>query len=377
MVSEQLYALPGERLAALAAAMRLRGARVGIGELTAAHRALACLADPGLEDARLTLRAALCSEAADLPRFQAAFAAVFTTAHEPSASAPARKPGSVVRETLPHAGLALPGLAPASGQAAPVPAAYSDHEMLGDKDFSRYSEADERLARAQLVALARRAPRRRSRRLTATCARHGQAPDLAATVRAAVRSGGEPAVLHWRARTLRPRPVVLLLDLSGSMAPYARMLLHYAHACVAAHRPVEAFAFATRLTRITRELGDSDPARAVTRACAAAEDLGGGTRIGEALALLNRRHSRRIGRGADVVILSDGWDRGEPQRLGAELARLRRSAHRLIWLNPLAADPRFAPLARGMAAAMPHLDTLLAGNSLDSLRALADRLEAS
>ncbi len=355
--------------------MRLLGARVGVGELIAAERALAGLTDPCLEDARLTLRAVLCSEAADLQRFDAAFAVVFGTSGEPETDEPFHSLGSVVREALPRVGMPVPGESPAPGEAAPVPAAYSDRELLGAKDFSCYSEGEVMLARERIAALARRVPLRRTRRATRSAARHGSVPDLPATVRASVRTGGEPAIQHWRRPTLRPRPVVLVIDLSGSMTPYARMLLHYAHACVIARRPVEVFAFGTRLTRITGELADRDPDRAVARASGAAEDFGGGTRIGEALGVLNRRHGRRIGRGADVVILSDGWDRGAPERLGTEIARLRRSAHRLIWLNPLAADPRFAPLARGMAAAMPHVDTLLAGNSLDSLRSLADTLE--
>jgi hypothetical protein len=161
------------------------------------------------------------------------------------------------------------------------------------------------------------------------------------------------------------------------MAPYSRMLLQYLQASVAARARVEAFVFGTRLTRVTRELAGRDPDRALARAAAAVTDLGGGTRIGDALAELNREHGRRIGRGAFVVLLSDGWDRGDPERLAEELARLRRCAHRLVWLNPLAADPRYEPLTRGMQAALPHVDTLLPGNSIASLEALADLMEGS
>jgi uncharacterized protein with von Willebrand factor type A (vWA) domain len=146
-------------------------------------------------------------------------------------------------------------------------------------------------------------------------------------------------------------------------------------ASVAARRRVEAFVFGTRLTRITNELEGRDHDRALARATAAVADFSGGTRIGAALAELNRLHGRRIGRGAVVVILSDGWDRGEPALLDAEMARLRRSAHRLVWLNPLAAHPDFEPLTRGMRAAVPHTDELLAGNSLASLEELAGILE--
>jgi uncharacterized protein with von Willebrand factor type A (vWA) domain len=159
------------------------------------------------------------------------------------------------------------------------------------------------------------------------------------------------------------------------MAPYARMLLQYLHAAVATHRRVEAFVFGTRLTRVTRELGERDPDRALERASHAVVDWSGGTRIGAALGELNRGHGRRIGRGSVVVILSDGWDRGTPEVLAGEMARLRRSAYRVIWLNPLKAAPDYAPLARGMAAALPHTDHFLAGNSLRSLAELADLLE--
>jgi hypothetical protein len=159
------------------------------------------------------------------------------------------------------------------------------------------------------------------------------------------------------------------------MAPYARVLLQYVQACVVARRRVEAFAFGTTLTRITRELAGRDPDRALARATAAVTDFAGGTRIGDALADLNRTHGRRVGRGAVVVILSDGWDRGDPDLLAAEVARLRRSAHRLVWLNPLAESPAYEPLARGMAAALPHADHLLPAASLGSLEDLATLLD--
>jgi uncharacterized protein with von Willebrand factor type A (vWA) domain len=159
------------------------------------------------------------------------------------------------------------------------------------------------------------------------------------------------------------------------MAPYARMLLMYLQASVAARARVEAFVFGTRLTRVTRELAGRDPDRALQRAADAVHDWSGGTRIGDAIAELNRVHGRRIGRGALVVILSDGWDRGDPELLAAEMARLRRCSHRVVWLNPLAADPRYEPLTRGMQAALPHVDHLIPGNSLASLETLAALME--
>ena len=246
--------------------------------------------------------------------------------------------------------------------------------MLREKDFAHYSEQEIALARELVARLARRGPMRVSRR-TRVARRRSHAPDLRRIVRASLRTGGEPLQRTWRAPSLRPRQLVLVCDVSGSMAPYARMLLQYLHACVAARRRVEAFAFGTRLTRITQELAGRDPDRALDRASAAVLDIAGGTRIGAALAELNRAHGRRLGRGALVVILSDGWDRGDPELLGAEMARLRRTAHRLVWLNPLAAHPTHEPLTRGMLAAIPHTDRLLPGNSLASLEELAAMLE--
>jgi uncharacterized protein with von Willebrand factor type A (vWA) domain len=226
-----------------------------------------------------------------------------------------------------------------------------------------------------MARLARRHPMRVSRR-TRRSRRRGHIPDLRGTVQASLRTAGEPIHRRWRAPTQRPRQLVLVCDVSGSMAPYSRMLLQYMQASVAARRRVEAFAFGTRLTRITHELHGRDPDRALERATAAVSDMSGGTRIGEALSTLNRVHGRRLGRGAVVVILSDGWDRGDPEQLRAEMARLRRAAFQLVWLNPLAAHPDYEPLTRGMQAAVPHTDRLLAGNSIASLQELAEILEA-
>jgi uncharacterized protein with von Willebrand factor type A (vWA) domain len=248
-------------------------------------------------------------------------------------------------------------------------------ELLRRKDFAAYTDAERAAARRLVERLAARAPRRASRRTRPVRGR-GPEHDPRATLRASLRHGGEIVETHWRDRRERTRRLVLVCDVSGSMAPYARMLLHYMQACVAALARIEAFAFGTRLTRLTQELAGRDPDAAITRATDRLEDWSGGTRIGVALGELNRVHGRRIGRGAVVVILSDGWDRGEPEQLAAEMARLRRCAHRLIWLNPLAADPRYEPLTRGMRAALPHVDRMLAGNSIASLEDLAELLEA-
>jgi uncharacterized protein len=364
-----------ERLGSLTAALRAQGTQVGIGQLLDAHRALAAVDCTSREDSRLALRAVLCSRRADLRRFELAFAAVFGNGR-PEGS-PLDDLGTIERAALPHAAIPSSGSleAQADEEAPVVPAAWSDVEMLREKDFAKYTDAEMAVARELIARLARRGPTRISRRTRPVARRRGHRPDLRRVVRASLRTGGEPVDRRWRAPSLRPRPVVLVCDVSGSMTPYARMLLQYLHASVAARRRVEAFVFGTRLTRITNELGGRDHDRALARAAAAVADFSGGTRIGAALAELNRAHGRRVGRGAVIVVLSDGWDRGDPELLEAEMARLRRSAHRLVWLNPLAAHPDFEPLTRGMRAAIPHTDALLAGNSLASLEELARILE--
>ena len=202
-------------------------------------------------------------------------------------------------------------------------------------------------------------------------------PGLRATVQASLRTGGEPVHRRWRAPTRRPANWCWSATCRARWRPTSRMLLQYMQASVAARRRVEAFAFGTRLTRITHELREGrDPDHALERAdrrrprtCPA--ELGSAT----PWSTLNRVHGRRLGRGSVVVILSDGWDRGEPDQLRAEMARLRRAAFKLVWLNPLAAHPDYEPLTRGMQAAVPHTDRLLAGNSIASLQELAEILE--
>lgn len=358
----------------LAARMRAHGVPVGVGEVLAAHRALAAVPPSA---AREALRTSLCASRRDLLVFDAAWAGL--AGGQAGLDEPLAELLQAAREALPRAALPVApesraGRVPADGAPEELPAAWSAEELLLHKDFARYSETERAAARALLARLALRGPVRRSRRTRA--ARRGPVHDTRATMRASLRRGGELLERHWRAPVRAQRPMVLVVDVSGSMTPYARMLLQYAQAAVAARRRVEAFAFGTRLTRITRELQGRDPDRALARATAAVVDFGGGTRIGEAVAQLNREHGRRVGRGAFVVLLSDGWDRGDPELLAAEMARLRRTAHRLAWLNPLAADPAYEPLTRGMQAALPHADHLLAGNSIASLLALAELMEA-
>jgi uncharacterized protein len=367
------------RLVLLVASMRAAGARVGIDELLTAHRALGAVEASDRDAAYFALRAVLCSRRSDLEAFDAAFAELFTA---PGAPPPAQPPAldDVASAVLPR--VAVPSeRAPrlAETEVEVVPAAWSEVELLHEKDFADYTDAERHTARVIMRRLAAAGPQRPSRRTRPARRRgappHAARPDLRRTIRASLRTGGDPVERHWREPRERPRPLVLVCDVSGSMEPYARMLLQYMQACVAARRRVEAFVFGTRLTRVTGELAGRDPDRALDRAAGAAEDWSGGTRIGEALATLNRDYGRRLGRGAIVVLLSDGWDRGDPEQLSGEMARLQRCAHRLIWLNPLKASPDYEPLTRGMQAALPYVDHFLAGNSLASLEELASLME--
>jgi uncharacterized protein len=377
-VRERLGVRLTGRLALLAASMRAAGARVGVDELIAAHRALAAVDPADRAASYFALRGTLCSRRDDFVAFDAAFGELF---------APRAVDAPALPDELEPASLVLPRMAvpaeevavPVDAEADLVPSAWSDAELLREKDFADYTDAERAIARRVMRRLAGAGPTRPSRRTRPARRRgappHAARPDLRRTIRSSLRTGGDPVERHWREPSERQRPLVLVCDVSGSMEPYARMLLQYLQACVAARRRVEAFVFGTRLTRVTAELAGRDPDRALERAAGAAGDWSGGTRIGEALATLNREHGRRLGRGAIVVLLSDGWDRGDPGEVSAEMARLARCAHTLIWLNPLKAHPGYEPLTRGMQAALPHVDHFLSGNSLASLAHLANLME--
>ena len=251
---------------------------------------------------------------------------------------------------------------------------FSRVELLRDKDF-RQCTPDELAELDRLIAAIRLAGSpRESLRLEPT-SRRGVSLDMRRTVRAAIARYGEPLTLHRSRRTMRHRRLVVLLDISGSMEPYARALVRFMHGAVVGRRNVEALVIGTRLTRITRELANRDPDVALARAGLRATDWSGGTRLGEGLQTFNEQWAMRgMARGADIVVLSDGWDRGSPELLGEQMARLARVAHRILWVNPLKVTPGYAPLARGMAAALPHVDVFLEGHSLASLERLATTL---
>ncbi|MDG2024918.1 MAG: VWA domain-containing protein [Actinomycetota bacterium] len=248
---------------------------------------------------------------------------------------------------------------------------YSALETLREKDFAECSDGELRELQRLMADLRFTSTTRPSRRKVSS-KHQTRLPDLRRTVRRALVTGGEPIHRQFLEMDRRPRRLVLLLDVSGSMEPYARALVRFAHATVVGRTRVEAFAIGTRLTRITRELSSRDPDAALRAASTAVADWSGGTRLGVTLGEFNDSWGLRgMARGAIVVLLSDGWDRGEPEVLAEQMERLHRVTYRQVWVNPLKHTPGYAPLARGMAAALPYTDDFIEGHSFESLERLA------
>jgi uncharacterized protein with von Willebrand factor type A (vWA) domain len=246
---------------------------------------------------------------------------------------------------------------------------YSPVEVLRTKDFALYSPEEFAELHRLLADLRLSGALKRSRRLEPA---HRGRHDPRRTLRGAMRTGGEAVRHRFRKARVRPRQVVLLCDVSGSMAPYSRALLRFLHAGVVSGARLEAFSMGTRLTRITRELATRDPDQALRQAAGAVKDISGGTRLGDTIkAFVDHWGQRGMARGAVVVILSDGWDRGDVNVLAEQMQRLRRLAYKVIWVNPLKSAPGYKPLAAGMAAALPHVDVFLSGHNFESLEELA------
>lgn len=386
-------------LAAVAAGFGqlLHAAGVPVGPERCARLARAAvLADPvRVEELYWLGRVTMVTGADQIPTFDAVFDQVFKGIvdvadgrGDPAAAPAARPRGGPARPAPPHrraetgapppARPVAPSVAAAEEGTAPdgtdqVPAAASGIERLAGRDLAELTPDELDELHRLMVELRMAPPRRRSRRHRR--GPHGRRTDLGATLRRARRRGGDPVDWVRRRPRERPRRLVLIADVSGSMEPYARAYLHLLHGAVRAAR-AEAFVFATRLTRLTRQLAATDPDVAVARATAAAPDWAGGTRLGAALAAFNDGYGRRgVARGAVVVIVSDGWDRGDPAVVGEQMARLARLAHRIVWVNPRVAAPGYRPLVGGMAAALPHVDTLVSGHSLDAMRLLLAALD--
>lgn len=369
------WTAPGSPPAALvrfARALRAEGVAVGTGQVVAYTRAAACLDPTDADDLYWAGRACLVNRATDLPAYDRVF-------RRHMRSAPPLPPRPVA------AGRAVQVLADAAvtvragrrdGDGAAAGAVASSVEVLRAKDFAELTAEERATVHRLLTELRADPPARRSRR-TERAAR-GHRPDLRGTMRRALRTQGELVQHSWRRRRTRPRRLVLLLDISGSMRQYARALVTFGHALARASGDVEVFCFGTRVTRVTAQLRRRDPDAALAAAAEEVVDWDGGTRIGGCMRAFLRRWGRPgLARGAVVVVCSDGLERGEVAELAAAAERLGRLAHRVVWVNPLMGDPRYQPLARGMAAALPFVDEFVSGHnlaSLDDLAALLSRL---
>jgi uncharacterized protein with von Willebrand factor type A (vWA) domain len=368
------------RLGAFARLLHDAGLEAGPRRLTDATRALGCIELKRRDDFHNALRSVFVSRKEDIPTFEAAFD-IFWSPPDPRASAgliPGRsRPLALSPERARIWANALglntsqmlreqePKEFPASSSG------YSAEELLRHKDFEEMTWEETEQVRRLLEQAPWRVAERRTRRLRPS---HTGSIDLRRSARHAIRSSGELMALFRRKPRIRRRPLVLICDVSGSMERYSRLLMIFAHA-IARREDLEAFVFSTRLTRITRLLRHRDLDRALESVSKGVHDFSGGTRIGDALGDFNRRWARRVlGHGAVVLIVSDGWDRGDPQHLVAELIHLRRSSHRLIWLNPLLGSRGYEPLTRGMAAALPHCDDFLAAHNVAALEDLGSLL---
>ena len=348
--------------------LRAGGIDVAVGSTVAFAQALDAVGVDSRSSVYWAGRATLVHRPEDVALFDAAFDAFWLGGAAPEAG-PAPTP--VTTTVSFDDGPAAEDLE--GGHHGPsVAVRYTPTEVLRRKDFAsctraELDEAHRLMADLRLTGATRRSLRRRRSKRT-----RGR-PDVRRTVRHALRAGGEPIRRARLEPATRPRRVVLLCDVSGSMEPYARELLRFVHASVAGRTRVEAFTLGTRLTRITRELAGRDPDRALAKAAEAVDDWSGGTRLGEGLRqFCDRWGVRGLARGATVVILSDGWDRGDTDLLAEQMARLRRVAHRVVWVNPLKASPGYAPLAKGMAAALPYVDHFVEGHSVSSMERLAE-----
>jgi uncharacterized protein len=368
---------------ALANALRAAGIGIGTGQLVTCRRAVRALGEHELADRYFAARATLVTDPDDLPVFDRIFRTMAAAAYDDATDRLPPPPAPRAPDVEVAAGSDRRGTDPDGDPGLRVGALASARERLRHRRFDR-ATAQERAAIDTLIdELPGRLPRRRSRR-------RSPGPDglldLERTLSRAMATDGELLERAYRRRGERPRPVVLVLDVSGSMADHARALLAFGTALRRAAgrgpRPrVEVFAFATRLTRVSDALAAVDPDAALAAAAERVRDFDGGTRIGACLDELVRHWGRRgILRGAVVIICSDGLERGDPASLASAAARLRRSSHRLVWVNPLAGDPRYEPAQRGMQAVLPHLDHFLPGHDLGALEQLArllDELDAA
>jgi uncharacterized protein with von Willebrand factor type A (vWA) domain len=360
-----------EILLAFARALRAGGVAV---TQDRAHEFLSSVARLGIDDpvaVRIGGRATLCASPDDLTRFDQIFEAFFNARDglpRPRPAAPAEPRSTDFPEDDPS------GEGELTDEA--VRAAASADEVLRQRDVASLTAAEKQRLNAMFATLRPRAPMRRTARHQTW---HRGQVDASRTLRSSLRRLGEPSTIEWRRRGTRPRRIVLLVDVSGSMSSYADALLRLAHRLTQAlgqgRGPVETFTIGTRVTHITRALRVRDPERALVAAGQTVPDWSGGTRLGETLRFfLDRWGQRGMARGAVVVLFSDGWERGDAAMLGEQMARLRRIAHRVVWVNPHRGKDGYEAVQQGVVAALPHLHDFVAGHSLATYAELVEVL---
>ncbi len=407
--NEQIAALGGRlarRWVAFGRVLRRDGVEVKPGQIRDLLRALPMLSLSDRDSVYFAARATLCSCKGDLLRFDRAYHQFWGPNRHlvlPSESRSQREPRTPQHPPL-RIQPANNGRQPAASRTLPAvervtlvdmgddgdesldgdaeeerrlerALLYSAEERLRHLDFAKFSEEELASARAIMAGWNWTSAQRRTRRLAA--AKRGSRLDVSRTMRRAMRTGGVPYTLAMKGPRRRARPLVLLCDISGSMASYTRALLYFMHTVRREVGHVEVFLFGTRLTRVTRQLRVRDVDQALAQVGRKVVDWSGGTRIGEAIHAFNTQWARRVlGQGAIVCIISDGWDRGDPDLLAAEMGRLQRTAFRLIWLNPLMGSQSYQPLTRGIVTAIRYVDHLLPAHDLASLQALAQLLSS-
>jgi uncharacterized protein len=356
--------------------LRAAGIAAGTGDVLTYLSAMSPLDPSDLVDLYWAGRTTLVSRRDDIGVYDEVFRRYFLAQGAPAAALLMLRAS---RAAEVEAAMVMPGTEPGPEQEEEKPALgwmASDVDVLKHRSFAACTPAELAALRRIMARMRLTPPRRRTRR--ARTGAKGRTPDLRKTIRSAMRMHGEPADLYFRQRTTRLRPLILILDVSGSMADYSRHLLQFAHSAKQASAKVEVFCFGTRLTRITKALNHRRPDSALEQAAAAVVDWDGGTRIGQSLDTFTRRFGRGgLCRGGVVVICSDGLDRGDPGQLADAMERLSRLCYRIVWLNPHKGDdPHFRPSTVGMMVAAPHIDLLLSGHDLASLEQLAQMLPA-
>ena len=360
--------------------LRSMGIQVGSGQLIDLAQGLTFVSLTDREALHDAARCTLITKPEDLPLFEAAFGFYFRPI---SGFDPAQMAIPIIR--IPQRPLRIPRKKPVAGEnpgddsndteehKVGVTLAYTASETLRTRDFGSFSYDEVQQARVMMRQMRWRPAMRRTRRTQRTKQR-GRV-DMRRVIRDSLRFGGEPVHLAYRRPRQRQRPLVVRCDISGSMDRYSRMLLQFVHTLNDGVGMVESFVFGTRLTRVTRLLRSKDVDDAVALVSKQVLDWSGGTRIGNTIREFNVKWSRRVmSRGPVVLIISDGWDRGDPTLLSKEMARLQRSCHRLIWLNPLLGNARYQPLTQGMQAALPYIDDFLPVHNLLSVEQLGQTL---